>query len=260
MDDERLAARFLAAKEIAREAGLLALARFRDRDGLEVVRKGPQDEVSAVDREVERLVRDRLATRFPEDGFFGEEDGGSVADNLWVVDPIDGTACFVVGIPVWSVSIAYVVGREIEIGVVYDPNSDELFAARRGNGARLGDVPIRPRAATSFRDGTVGIGYSPRTEPGPMIDVLSGLLEAGGMFQRNGSGALMLAYVACARYIGYYEAHINAWDCLAGIALVREAGGWTSDFLEGEGLAKGNALAAAAPGLAEPMRRLTGLS
>ena len=80
------------------------------------------------------------------------------------------------------------------------------------------------------------------------------------MFQCNGSGALMLTYVAAGRLIGYFEAHINAWDCLAGIALVREAGGWTSDFLAGDGLAKGNPLAAAAPGLAAAMRRLTGLN
>ena len=79
------------------------------------------------------------------------------------------------------------------------------------------------------------------------------------MFQCNGSGALMIAYVAAGRLIGYYEAHINAWDCLAALAMVREVGGWTSDFLAGEGLARGKAVAAAAPGLAGAMRRLSGL-
>ena len=80
------------------------------------------------------------------------------------------------------------------------------------------------------------------------------------MYQRNGSGALMLAYVAAGRLLGYYEAHINAWDCLAGIVLVREAGGWTNDFLSGDGLTHGNAVAASAPGLADAMRQLTGLT
>ena len=79
------------------------------------------------------------------------------------------------------------------------------------------------------------------------------------MYQRNGSGALMLAYVAAGRLLGYYEAHINAWDCLAGIALVREAGGWTNDFLSGDALTHGDAVATSAPGLAEAMRQLTGL-
>lgn len=78
------------------------------------------------------------------------------------------------------------------------------------------------------------------------------------MFQRNGSGALMLAYVAAGRYLGYYEPHINSWDCLAGIVLVEEAGGWTNEFLAGDGLTDGNPIAAAAPGLADDIRRLIG--
>ena len=88
---------------------------------------------------------------------------------------------------------------------------------------------------------------------------IAGLLDEGGMFQRNCSGALMLAYVAVGRLIGYYEPHINSWDCLAALALVREAGGWTSDFLAGDGLTQGNPVAAAVPGLSGPMRRLSGL-
>jgi myo-inositol-1(or 4)-monophosphatase len=259
MDPEQLAHRFAAAKAIACEAGRRALARFRDGAALTIERKGAQDEVSAVDREIEALIRARLSALFPDDGFIGEEGGGAVSRRLWVVDPIDGTACFVAGIPVWCVSIAFVVGRQIELGVVYDPNAEELFTACRGHGASLDGVPIRPHAASGFADGTVGIGYSPRRPPRAMIDVLEPLLDAGGMFQRNGSGALMLAYVAAGRLIGYFEAHTNAWDCLAGLALVREAGGWTSDFLSGDALRHGNAVAAAAPGLAEAMQRLTGL-
>ena len=80
------------------------------------------------------------------------------------------------------------------------------------------------------------------------------------MFQRNGSGALMLAYVAAGRLIGYYEAHINAWDCLAALTMIREVGGWTSDFLADDGLTRGNPVAASAPGLAGAMRRLSGLA
>jgi myo-inositol-1(or 4)-monophosphatase len=259
MDEPEIAARFAAAQAVAREAGGLARARFRDRTTLVVERKGVQDEVSAVDREIETVIRAWLLGLFPDDGFIGEEAGGAVGDRLWVVDPIDGTACFIAGIPVWCVSIAFVAGREIELGVVYDPNADELFTARRGHGAKLDGAPIRPHSATRFTDGTVGIGYSPRRPVRAMLDVLEPLLAAGGMFQRNGSGALMLAYVAAGRLIGYYEAHTNAWDCLAGLVLVREAGGWASDFLAGDALLDGNAVAAAAPGLAAAMQRLTGL-
>lgn len=260
MREHELADRFAAAKGIAREVGALALDRFRSRDGLAVERKGVQDRVTAVDREVEAAIRARLGALFPDDGVLGEEGGGTITPRLWVVDPIDGTACFLAGIPVWCVSIAFVDRRDVALGVVYDPNADELFAACRGHGASLNGVPLRPSPATGFADGTVGVGYSLRTPPGAMLGVLEPLLRADGMFQCNGSGALMLTYVAAGRLIGYYEAHINAWDCMAGIALVREAGGWTSDFLAGDGLARGNPLAAAAPGLAEAMRRLTGLS
>ncbi len=119
---------------------------------------------------------------------------------------------------------------------------------------------MQPSAATSFTEGTVGVGYSPRRDSAPVVQTLSRLLAEGGMFQRNGSGALMLAYVAAGRLIGYYEAHINSWDCLAALTMIREVGGWTNDFLADDGLTRGNAVAASAPGLAGAMRRLSGLA
>ena len=255
-----IAARFAAAGIVAREAGQAGLAYFHGRDRLVVERKSLQNEVSAADRALETLIRGRLEELFPNDAFFGEEGGrAGRGDGLWVVDPIDGTACFVNGIPVWCVSIAFVVGRSIEIGVIYDPNSGELFAARRGGGATVNGRPIRASAATSFADGAVGIGYSTRTAPKPALDALTKLLDQGGMFQRNGSGALMLAYVAAGRLIGYYEPHINAWDCLAGIVLIREAGGWVNDFLKGDGLDAGAPILGSAPGVAAAMRAITGV-
>ena len=259
MSETQLGDRFTAAQAVARAAGAVALARFRDREGLAVEHKGEQDVATAVDREDEALIRTRLLDSFPDDGFLGEESGGAPGERTWVVDPIDGTACFVAGIPVWCVSIAFVVGRHVEIGVIYDPNADEMFAARRGAGAWLDGAPLAPAPATSFADGTLGVGYSLRRTAQATLDVLAPLLEAGGMFQRNGSGALMLAYVAAGRLIGYFEAHINSWDCLAGLALVRESGGWTNDYLTDGALADGNAIAAAAPGLAAEMQKLTGL-
>jgi myo-inositol-1(or 4)-monophosphatase len=264
MDDTQISERFSAARTIVREAGGLALGYFRDRRSLAVETKGAQDVVSDADRAVEAMILDRIAARFPGDALLGEETGGlqswDGATPVWVVDPIDGTACFVSGIPVWCVSIALVAGGEIEIGVVYDPNAEELFAVRRGHGATLNGAPMRPSRATSFAEGTVGIGYSPRRAAAPVVEAIARLLAEGGMFQRNGSGALMLAYVAAGRLIGYYEAHINSWDCLAALAMVREVGGWTNDFLTGDALTRGNAVAAAAPGLARAMRRLSGLA
>ena len=263
MTASELTARFDVAEALAREAGALALGYFHEPGTFKATLKGAQDVASEVDGMVEALIRERLLAAFPGDGFLGEEDGVSegaeAAPGIWVVDPIDGTANFVNHIPVWSVSIAYVVGNSIEIGLVYDPNADELFAARRGQGATVDGVAERASPATSLTAGTVGIGYSPRTSPEPVVQAIAGLLEAGGMYQRNGSGALMLAYVAAGRLLGYYEPHINAWDCLAGILLVQEAGGWTSDFLAGDGLYKGNPLTAAAPGVATALWAVVGM-
>ena len=112
MNDFDLDARFLAAQDVARDGGRLALRHFRNRDALTVEMKGAQDMVSKADREVEALIHGRLSMHFPGDGFLGEEGGASdgTSGGLWVVDPIDGTAGFVVGIPVWCVSIAFVAG------------------------------------------------------------------------------------------------------------------------------------------------------
>lgn len=262
MDDRAQAARLRAAKEIAREAGRTALAWFRNPDALEVVAKGRQDFVSQADHAVEKLIRERLQGFFSEDGFLGEEGGAAMnnrdADGVWVVDPIDGTTNFINRVPVWCVSIAYVLRGRIEVGVVYDPNADELFAARRGHGAFCGETPISTSAADSLTQGTVGVGYSTRTSGATAVDSIRRLLEAGGIYQRNGSGALMLAYVGAGRLLGYLEAHINAWDCLAGILLVREAGGWTNDFLANDGLRQGNPVIAAAPGVADAVRAVAG--
>jgi len=263
MNNTQLLARYEIAQTVAREAGEVALSYFRRFEGLRVTKKGAQDMASEADIAVEALIRERLATRFPVDGFLGEEGGRNDATNAdggtWVVDPIDGTACFVAGIPVWCVSIAYVTGRDVQIGIVYDPNAGELFAALGGSGATLNGKPIRPSDSDSFADGMMGIGYSTRTAPTPVIRFLDGLLTEGGMFIRNGSGALMITYVAAGRLLGYYEAHLNSWDGAAAVAIVKEAGGWTNDFLAGDGLLKGNPIAAAAPRLAPAMKRLTGL-
>ena len=156
--------------------------------------------------------------------------------------------------PLWCVSIAYVRQGRIEVGVIYDPNADELFAARHGQGAFCGEARISCSAADSLTQGTVGIGYSTRTSAATAVDSIRRLLDAGGIYQRNGSGALMLAYVGAGRLLGYLEAHINAWDCLAGILLVREAGGWTNDFLANDGLRHGNPVIAAAPGVTDAVR------
>ncbi|MEE9251462.1 MAG: inositol monophosphatase family protein, partial [Alphaproteobacteria bacterium] len=115
--------------------------------------------------------------------------------------------------------------------MVSDPVHGELFAGRRNYGATLNGAPIRCRTDTDFTRALTGLGASHRVPPDTLAPVLVRLLSAGGMFLRNGSCALSLAYVACGRLNAYYESRINSWDSLAGYLLVREAGGWTNDFL-----------------------------
>lgn len=254
-------ARFAVAEKLAREAGAVALEYFRQ--GVVTEYKTAHATVSEADRAVEELLRRELLERFPEDTFFGEETGGAGADvdaGVWVVDPIDGTDSFVHGMPVWCVSVAYLRGRSIEIGIIYDPNADEMFTARRGHGARMNGVPVKASDATDLGHGVVGMGYSLRRPAAEFLGVLTGLLEAGGMFQRLGSGALMVAYVGAGRMLGFYEAHLNSWDAVAALAIAREGGAWCNDFLAGDFLTEGNPIAVSAPGISEEFQKITGLS
>ena len=132
---------------------------------------------------------------------------------------------FLLGLPTWCISIAYVAGDRAQIGVIYNPATDELYCAQAGAGAFVNGVPIRVRQADSLADGLTGVGCSPRTTPEHLADIMLNLLQGGGMYQRTGSGALNLAYVAAGKHIGYVETHIHAWDCLAAVCLIEEAGG-----------------------------------
>ena len=118
-----------------------------------------------------------------------------------------------------------------------------------GGGAFCGDAPIRVHAGQSLKDGVLGVGTSFRVGVGDFIPFLDAVLRDGGMFIRNGSGALMIAYVAAGRLIGYFEPHMNAWDALAGFVLVKEAGGKCNAFLANDGLLRGNAVVVANPSI-----------
>lgn len=253
--------RLAAAEAVAREAGSLARRFYEGRDSLVIEGKGAHDLVSKADREVETLIRGRLAALFPDDGFVGEEHAHALVDPAvgghWVIDPIDGTWCFLNGIGSWCVSLAYERGGVVEVGVVYDSMAGELFSARRGGGARMNGVAIRVMDATSLGDGTVSVGYSMRCPPEEMFPLFEKLLRSGGMFQRHGSGALGLAWTACGRLAGYLEPHMNSWDCLAGYLLIEEAGGFTNDFMANGGLTEGNRVIAGPEGLRDELLRLT---
>lgn len=249
--------RFEFGTALIAEAGALAMSYFDSLDSLDIKSKGPQDFVSEADYNTEVLIKDAIKARFPDDAFFGEETGPTGidgADGIWVVDPIDGTQPFLMGMTSWCVSIAFIRGEEMLIGLVYSPAGNELFAAQKGKGATLNGKPIRVREATTLNDGIVSVGYSTRTAPADLISMMSGLLENGGMYHRNGSGALGVCYVGSGALLGYIEHHINAWDCLAALLIVQEAGGRTNDFIAENGLHHGGNICAAVPELYDQLR------
>lgn len=258
-DPTGLAQRHLAAIAIARHAGDLMRRLFLDRDGIEMTFKGPQDYLTQADAAVEKLIRGHLHEAFPGDTFFGEEHGGEFSASCWVVDPIDGTANFALGVPHFCVSIAYMRDGQPLIGVIFDPIADELYEARVGDGARLNGKPMRVSKTTAMARASVELGWSARRSSADYVVMLKRVIDAGASFRRAGSGALGIAYVADGRSDGYVELHINSWDCLAGIVMAKEAGAWVNDFLAGEGLAKGNVILVATPGIAEALVAVSGI-
>jgi myo-inositol-1(or 4)-monophosphatase len=166
---------------------------------------------------------------------------------IWVVDPIDGTQPFVSGLTSWCISIAFMKAGVLEFGMVYAPARNELFAGGRNYPATLNGQPMRKHPGKGIKDGIVAMGYSTRVKPEAFLSVFSRFINAGGMYFRDGSGALNLCYVASGYLLGYLELHINSWDCLGGIAVLQAAGLQVNDFLANDGLRKGNAMIAGNP-------------
>lgn len=259
--DPDLARRYEFASGLIEDAGRLALDYFRRVASLTIHSKGLQDMASEADLAVEAMIRDRLRDRFPDDSFLGEESGLDRAPGspgIWVVDPIDGTQPFVCGLPSWCVSIAYVQGDELSFGFVNNPAAHELFTGALWQAASRNNEEIHPHGGTSVADGLTYLGASPRVGPEQVVPVLDRLMRAGGMFVRGGSGALGLCDVACGRLVGYVEPHINSWDCLGAIAVLRAAGCSVSDYLTGDALLKGNRIVAGPPAVFDELDAILG--
>lgn len=254
-----LDAREEALVAVARDAGEVAKRLFSNPP--EVKLKGKQDYITAADGEIEQLIIGRLKERFPGDAFLGEEGGaqGKGGGATWVIDPIDGTANFAHRMPHFCVSIAFISGGTLALGAIAAPMYGELYRARAGRGAFLNERRMKVAQISDLNQAIIELGWSARRPVRAYTGLVERVLDAGATFMRAGSGALGLAYVAAGRTHGYCELHINSWDTLAGLLMVREAGGWTNDFLAGEALAQGNPVLACAPGLKEALVAVTGV-
>ena len=230
--------------------------------------KGRHDEVTAMDREVERFIRAAIAKAWPDDAVLGEEDGASVgiagAERVWIIDPIDGTANYARSIAHYCVSIGYVERGVPTLGALHDPSHERLYFAERGGGAWMAEGQAAARRLSvspvaSLDAATVECGWSLRRPQADYIAMVNRVLDAGCAFRRAGSGALGLADVAAGRVEGYCELHINSWDCAAGVLLVTEAGGCSNDFFAGKGLLEGNPLLATNGALGDAMAAIVGI-
>lgn len=255
MDDSGSNARYRLAVDMARKAGDTLLA-FR-RDPIEVSVKGAQDFVTRADRAVEDFIRAEVARQFPGDAVLGEEQGGAEVDRLWVVDPIDGTINFIRGIAAYAVSIAYVERGETQIGVIQIPALGECFAARKGAGATCNDAPIRVSTCADLGMARIAAGYAQRGDKAAHLAVLERLLQAGSDIVKVNGAAYCLAMTAAGRLDGYCERELMSWDVLAGLLLVREAGGKTRDF-GAQGLLARDHVVASGPALFDALTRAAG--
>ena len=253
-----IANRLALAERIAVEAGRLGLTYFARLSELTVTSKGHQDMVSEADRDLETFLRAGIGKAFPDDAILGEEHGLSAGSSgyTWVLDPIDGTANFVNGIPAWTVVVAIANATDTVAGVIHDPNVAETFAASLGGGATLNGRPMSVSRAGRLSEGSLGVGLSNRVPWQPTVRLIEDLMGEGGLFFRNASGAVMLAYVASGRLLGYVEQHMNAWDCMAGLLMVREAGGRVHRVPVEEMLRDGGIIISGGPGVYGDIERL----
>lgn len=247
-----------AAIDIARQGGALALSYFAEVASLKIVDKGTQDFVSEADQNVELHVRSLIAAQFPEDGIIGEEHAPkpSKSGYHWVIDPIDGTTNFINAIPAWTVVLALVKDDETRVGVIFDPIHEEMFHAVQGGQATLNGAQLRCPADAMMNRGSVGTGYCNRVSKAATVAMIGDILAMDGVFHRNASGALSLAYVAAGRLIGYLEEHMNAWDCIAGQLIIAEAGGRVEVQSAKQMIAQGGRVVAGSAGVFDDLVKI----
>jgi myo-inositol-1(or 4)-monophosphatase len=224
------------AIEAATAAGRLVHGRIGD--DLEIRHKelGVQNLVTEMDHASERLIKEMIEARHPGSIFLAEESGGNqdLIELTWVIDPIDGTVNYAHGIPIYCISIAAVRANEPLVGVIYNPNTEELFTATRGGGAYLNGRRLEVSTIGELRRSALvtGFPYNVAENPYGCVDSFIDFMMLGIPVRRLGSAALDLAYTAAGRFEAFWEVSLNHWDVAAGILMVIEAGGRVSSYSE----------------------------
>lgn len=237
------------AVKAAREAGRIINRASHDVGSISIQTKDYNDFVSEVDRSAEQAIIDVLKDAYPDHGFWGEESGhdNHEADNIWIIDPLDGTTNFLHGFPQYCISIALQQKGVLTQAVIYDPVRNDLFTATKGRGAFLNDKRIRVSNRSKLQDSLIATGFPYRdfTYLDSYLGMLKDMIKKTTGIRRPGSAALDLAYVAVGWVDGFFEINLSAWDIAAGGLIVQEAGGIVGDFEGNESwLETGNIVAA----------------
>ncbi|MFZ7124624.1 MAG: inositol monophosphatase family protein [Desulfobacterales bacterium] len=220
------------ATAAAHRGGGLLRAKLGNLDHIE--KKGAIDLVTEADTGSEAIILNLIRGAFPEHSVLTEESGslGGNSDCQWIIDPLDGTTNFAHGIGLFAVSIAFAHAGEIQVGVVLNPVSGELFTGVKGEGARLNGRPIHVSATQTLADSLLvtGFPYDFKSILPSVMARFSRCLQASQGVRRLGSAALDLCYVACGRFEGFWEQNLNPWDTAAGLLIAREAGAAVTGF------------------------------
>ena len=217
------------------KAGRALRRDFGEIENLQVSKKGPGDFVTNADLKAEKILFEELSQARPGYGFLMEEKGaieGSDTTHRWIIDPLDGTTNFMHGIPHFAISVALERDGTLVAGIVYNPITDEMFFAERGQGAYGPSGRLRVAGRDKLADAVLACGapHGERAGRDEFIDEMQSLLPNIAGLRRFGAAALDLAYVAAGRFDGFWERGLAPWDMAAGIVLVRESGGLVSDL------------------------------
>lgn len=224
----------LATCEIAREAGHFMANERKSFDDSKIENKGLHDLVSYVDKASEKQIIEQLQLILPEAGFIAEEGTNNTKGDRfnWVIDPLDGTTNYIQGLPIYAVSIGLLDGDELVVGVVYEVGHDECFYAWKDGGAFLNGESIHTSTRADIHDTLLATGfpYNDFSRMDEYIKILVWRMENARGIRRLGSAATDLAYVACGRFDAFWEYDLKPWDVAAGAIIVKEAGGFVTDY------------------------------
>jgi myo-inositol-1(or 4)-monophosphatase len=222
-------------RDIAVQAGYFLLQNLQKRKYVRIKHSQREDLVTWQDLASQRMILQKLTKEFPGHDFLAEEapEDRSLSRYRWFIDPLDGTTNYVHGFPVFCVSIALEIDARVMLGVVYNPNLDELFYAIRGRGAFKNRRRLRVSRTKDLRDALLATGfpYDLKRSLDNNLDYFNAYIMHAKAIRRAGSAALDLCYTACGIFDGFWEIKLGPWDMAAGALIAKEAGARVTDLM-----------------------------